>query len=166
MCAAKLLCFQAVSGFESHRLHHLKKNLPQKTANCSQLCCFFLHSNMNLSGFAGKTAHGALHAHRAHQRRQRKISLRQRAVHEDSPADPIPGATYYLRRSGGARTPILIGKDLAAAHAALLHMEDREIPNEVRARSLLASQRFAAELQCLQASQSRCIRDDGCGPDF
>jgi hypothetical protein len=39
MCAAKLLCFQAVSGFESHRLHHLKKakKLPQKTPNCCQL---------------------------------------------------------------------------------------------------------------------------------
>jgi len=24
---------------------------------------------------------------------------------------PIAGATYYLRRSGGARTPIRIGKD-------------------------------------------------------
>jgi hypothetical protein len=45
---------------------------------------------------------------------------------------PIAGATYYLRRSGGARTPIRIGKDLAAAHAALLHMDDREVPNEVR----------------------------------
>src|SRR6516164_7643880 len=44
----------------------------------------------------------------------------------------IAGATYYLRRSGGARTPIRIGKDLAAAHAALLHMDDREVPNEVR----------------------------------
>jgi len=41
---------------------------------------------------------------------------------------PIAGATYYLRRSGGARTPIRIGKDLAAAHAALLHMDDREVP--------------------------------------
>jgi len=45
---------------------------------------------------------------------------------------PIAGATYYLRRSGGARTPIRIGKDLAAAHAALLHIDDRAIPNEVR----------------------------------
>ena len=45
---------------------------------------------------------------------------------------PIAAATYYLRRSGGARTPIRIGKDLAAAHAALLHMDDREVPNKVR----------------------------------
>lgn len=45
---------------------------------------------------------------------------------------PIAGATYYLRRSGGARTPIRIGNDLAAAHVALLHMDDREIPNGVR----------------------------------
>lgn len=44
---------------------------------------------------------------------------------------PIAGATYYLRRSGGRRTPIRIGNDLAAAHAALLHMDDREIPNGV-----------------------------------
>ncbi len=45
---------------------------------------------------------------------------------------PIAGATYYLRCSGGARTPVRIGKDLARAHAALLHMDDRETPNEVR----------------------------------
>ena len=45
---------------------------------------------------------------------------------------PIAAATYDLRRSGGVRTPIRIGKDLAAAHAALLHMDDREVPNEVR----------------------------------
>ena len=45
---------------------------------------------------------------------------------------PIAAATYYLRRSGGAHTPIRIGKDLAAAHAALLHMDDREVPNKVR----------------------------------
>jgi hypothetical protein len=37
---------------------------------------------------------------------------------------PIEGATYYLRRSGGARTPLKIGRDLAAAYAALLNMED------------------------------------------
>jgi len=51
---------------------------------------------------------------------------------------PIAGATYYLRRSGGARTPIRIGKDLAAAQAAFLHMDDREIPNEVREVTLRA----------------------------
>jgi hypothetical protein len=45
---------------------------------------------------------------------------------------PIEGATYYLRRSGGTRTPLKIGKDLAAAHAALLNMDDAEMPNEVR----------------------------------
>ena len=45
---------------------------------------------------------------------------------------PVAGATYYLRRSGGARTTICIGKDLAVAHAALLHIDDRAIPNEVR----------------------------------
>jgi len=51
---------------------------------------------------------------------------------------PIAGATYYLRRSGGARTPIRIGKDLAAAQAAFLHMDDREILNEVREVTLRA----------------------------
>jgi len=45
---------------------------------------------------------------------------------------PIPRATYYLRRSGGVRAPIRIGKDLAAAHAALLAIDDRAVPNEVR----------------------------------
>jgi integrase/recombinase XerD len=37
---------------------------------------------------------------------------------------PIEGATYYLRPSGGTRTPLKIGRDLAAAHAALLDIED------------------------------------------
>lgn len=38
---------------------------------------------------------------------------------------PIEGATYYLRPSHtGKRTPIRIGKDLTAAHAALLNMVD------------------------------------------
>ena len=32
---------------------------------------------------------------------------------------PIAGATFYLRPSGGARTPLRIGKHLAAAPAAL-----------------------------------------------
>lgn len=37
---------------------------------------------------------------------------------------PIEGATYYLRpSSGGKRTPIKIGKDVGAAHAALIRME-------------------------------------------
>lgn len=36
----------------------------------------------------------------------------------------IEGATYYLRPSnGGKRTPIRIGKDVAAAHTALINME-------------------------------------------
>src|ERR1700687_15920 len=36
----------------------------------------------------------------------------------------IEGATYYLRPSnGGNRTPIRIGKDVAAAHTALINME-------------------------------------------
>ena len=52
---------------------------------------------------------------------------------------PIEGATYYLRRSGGTRTPLKIGKDLAAAHAALLNMDDAEMPNEVREVRLLSS---------------------------
>jgi integrase len=37
---------------------------------------------------------------------------------------PIEGATYYLRPSNGAnRTPIRIGKDVAAAHTALINMD-------------------------------------------
>jgi hypothetical protein len=38
---------------------------------------------------------------------------------------PIEGATYYLRPGNrGRRTPIRIGKDLNAAFAALLNIED------------------------------------------
>ena len=37
---------------------------------------------------------------------------------------PMEGATYYLRPSGGNRTPIKIGKDVGVAHAALIQMED------------------------------------------
>jgi integrase len=44
---------------------------------------------------------------------------------------PIEGATYYLRPSGGKRTPIRIGKDLAAAHSALLNVEDCKTPNHI-----------------------------------
>jgi integrase len=37
---------------------------------------------------------------------------------------PIEGATYYLRPSnGGKRTPVRIGKDVAAAHTALINMD-------------------------------------------
>jgi integrase len=43
---------------------------------------------------------------------------------------PIEGATYYLRPGNrGRRTPIRIGKDLNAAFAALLNMEDCKAPN-------------------------------------
>jgi hypothetical protein len=44
---------------------------------------------------------------------------------------PIEGATYYLRRSGGIRTPLKIGKDLSAAHAALLNMECDRVQNDL-----------------------------------
>src|SRR6266478_870434 len=80
-------------GFESHRLHHLKKpkNLPSKTANCCQHCCqlsiFLLHSNKNLSGLPRKNGYGPLHSHRAHQHRRRQISVRQCAVLEESSSD-------------------------------------------------------------------------------
>jgi len=38
---------------------------------------------------------------------------------------PIEGATYYLRpSSGGKRTPIKIGKDVGAAHTALIRTEN------------------------------------------
>jgi hypothetical protein len=42
---------------------------------------------------------------------------------------PMEGATYYLRASSCTRTPIRIGKDLNAAHAALITMEDDNPPN-------------------------------------
>src|SRR5882762_5144105 len=92
-CTAKLLCFQIAGGFESHRLHHLKKpkNLPSKTANCCQHCCqlsiFLLHSNKNLSGLPRKNGYGPLHSHRAQQHRRRQISVRQCAVLEESSPD-------------------------------------------------------------------------------
>jgi hypothetical protein len=45
---------------------------------------------------------------------------------------PIEGATYYLRPSNrGRRTPIRIGKDLNAAFAALLNVEDCKAPNNI-----------------------------------
>ncbi len=45
---------------------------------------------------------------------------------------PIEGATYYLRPGNrGSRTPIRIGKDLNAAIAALLNMEDCKAPNNI-----------------------------------
>ncbi|HKV63386.1 MAG TPA: hypothetical protein VJO16_15860, partial [Candidatus Acidoferrum sp.] len=43
----------------------------------------------------------------------------------------IEGATYYLRPSGGKRTPIRIGKDLTAAHSALLNKEDCKTPGNI-----------------------------------
>ena len=36
----------------------------------------------------------------------------------------VPGATYYLRPTGGKRTPIRIGKDVSAAYTALIKMEE------------------------------------------
>ena len=45
---------------------------------------------------------------------------------------PIEGATYYLRPGNrGSRTPLRIGKDLNAAIAALLNMEDCKALNNV-----------------------------------
>ncbi len=45
---------------------------------------------------------------------------------------PIEGATYYLRPGNrGSRTPIRMGKDLNAATAALLNMEDCKAPNNI-----------------------------------
>jgi integrase len=38
----------------------------------------------------------------------------------------VPGATYYLRPTGGKRTPIRIGKDVSAAYTALIKVEDGE----------------------------------------
>jgi len=47
---------------------------------------------------------------------------------------PIEGATYYLRPSNrGRRAPIKIGKDLHAAMAALLNMEDAKVANNIAA---------------------------------
>jgi integrase len=58
---------------------------------------------------------------------------------------PIEGATYYLRPSNsGKRTPIRIGKDVAAAHTALINLDygqQHKRPNVVRANppSMLAA---------------------------
>src|SRR5260370_33259467 len=55
---------------------------------------------------------------------------------------PIEGATYYLRPgSRGRRTPIRMGKDVNAAIAALLNMENGKAPNIV---ALLPAARTAA----------------------
>ena len=51
---------------------------------------------------------------------------------------PIEGATCYLRpTSGGKRTPIKIGKDVGAAHTALIQMENGR-PLECAAKSYAA----------------------------
>jgi len=51
---------------------------------------------------------------------------------------PIEAATYYLRpTSGGKRTPIKIGKDVGAAHTALIQMENGR-PLECAAKSYAA----------------------------
>ncbi len=47
---------------------------------------------------------------------------------------PIEGATYYLRPSNsGKRTPIKIGKDITAAHAARIRMEDEKPSDKLAA---------------------------------
>jgi hypothetical protein len=126
MCAAKLLCFQAVSGFESRRLHHLKKakNLPQKSANCCQLLLptllFFLafqYESFTLCEERQPMAHYTLIA-RVNAGNGKFPFVNVQFTKDHRPI-PIEGATYYLRPSGGTRTPLNIGRDLAAAHAAL-----------------------------------------------
>jgi hypothetical protein len=62
---------------------------------------------------------------------------------------PIEGATYYLRpTSGSKRTPIKIGKDVGAAHTALIQMENGR-PLECAAKS------YAAPPQSMSTYASR-----------
>src|SRR5690348_12761489 len=66
----------------------LKPDRPPTVATyCCHIRCFLLHSKMNLSRFARRAAHDALHPHRTHQRRRWEVSVRQRAVLEESPSD-------------------------------------------------------------------------------
>src|SRR5271165_926871 len=67
----------------AHQRSYLRKLLTV-TSYCCQLSIFLLHSNMNLSRSLEENGYGALHSHRAHQRWQREISLRQCAVLEKS----------------------------------------------------------------------------------
>jgi hypothetical protein len=95
---------------------------------------------MNLSRFARKTAYGAHYTLIARiNSGGGKFPFVNVQFTKNHRPIPIEGATYYLRRSGGTRTPLKIGKDLAAAHAALLNMDDAEMPNEVREVRLLSS---------------------------
>lgn len=68
----------------------------------------FKHESFKL---CEENGYGQLRAHRTHQRRQRQISVRQRAVLEESSPGSDEGTTYYFRpTSGDKRTPIKIGK--------------------------------------------------------
>jgi len=118
------------------------KNLPSKTANCCQHCCqlsiFLLHSNKNLSGLPRKNGYGPLHSHRAHQHGRRQISVRQCAVLEESSSDSdrsrdLLSPSDQWRK----RTPIKIGKDVGAAHTALIQMENGR-PLQCAAKSYAA----------------------------
>jgi hypothetical protein len=110
---------------------------PLTVARSASTLLFFSAFQHESSGFARKTAHGAI-IRSSHASRQRKISLRQRAVHEDSPADShwrnvLPAPEWRYAQAAQ------IGKDLAAAHAALLNMDDAEMPNEAREVTLRTS---------------------------
>src|SRR5216683_4222646 len=69
------------------------------TSYCCQLAFFLLHSNMNLSRFREENRYGPLHPHRTHQRRRRQISVRQRAVLEESAPAQVSSAGLQLWRS-------------------------------------------------------------------
>src|ERR1700752_1815947 len=82
--------------FEENKRTYLKNTLTVVTCCCHtcccHTCCFFFLSNMNLLGFARKAAHGALDSHRAYQRGEWEVSLRQRAVHEEPSSDSDRGS--------------------------------------------------------------------------
>src|SRR5712691_6971734 len=113
-------------GFESHRLHHLNQRtyLRKPLTVASTVASFRFSSCIQTRIFQacrGKTdmAHYTLIARiNTGDGRFPFVNVQFSKNHRPT---PIEGATYYLRpTSGGKRTPIKIGKDVGAAHTALI----------------------------------------------
>src|ERR1700739_1882962 len=89
MCPVR--CVTYVSSRSENKRTYVKNPLTVATC-CCHTCCFFLHSNMNLSCFARKTAHVPLHSQRAQERGEWEVSLRKRAVNEEASSDSDRGS--------------------------------------------------------------------------
>ena len=78
---------------------------------------------------------------------------------------PIEGVTYYHHpNSGGKRTPIKTGKDVGAAHAALIRMENGR-PLECVAESYAAPPysipTYAPRKRVIEAAREYEVHRDG-----